>query len=97
MRLSDAGLRRRRTTAFYLNHRLPPCPNKDATRDRSNRLLEVRSRMRLNPVRLRAGVKNRDASRSAKGRKDLREWYPHQPSLWFNEDVTPRSLDSLEI
>ena len=48
-------------------------------------------------ARLRAGVKSRDASRSAKGRKDLREWYPHQPSLWFNEDVTPRSLDSLEI
>jgi hypothetical protein len=53
--------------------------------------------MRSNPVRPCVGVRKRDASRSAKGRKDLREWYPHQPSLWFNEDVTPRLLDSLEI
>src|SRR5258708_38294915 len=40
MRLSDAGLRQRRTKALDLNHRLPPCPTEDATRDRSNRLLE---------------------------------------------------------
>src|SRR5258708_4669956 len=42
MRLSDAGLRRRQTKALYLNHRLPPRLNKDATRDRSNRLLAVK-------------------------------------------------------
>jgi hypothetical protein len=41
MRLSDAGLRQRKTKALYLNHRLPPWLNEDATRDRSNRLLEV--------------------------------------------------------
>src|ERR1700684_612072 len=39
MRLSDAGLRQRRTRALYPNHRLPPWPNEDAPRDRSNRLL----------------------------------------------------------
>jgi hypothetical protein len=40
MRLSDAGLHRRQTKPLYLNHRLPPWPTEDATRDRSNRLLE---------------------------------------------------------
>jgi len=39
MRLSDAGLRRRATKLIYPNHRLPPGPNEDDTRDRSNRLL----------------------------------------------------------
>src|SRR5580692_3941018 len=39
MRLSDAGLHQRQTKALYPNHRLPPWPNEDATRDRSNRLL----------------------------------------------------------
>jgi len=97
MKLSDAGLRRRPTKLLYPDHRLPPWLTEDATRDRSNRLLEVGSRIRLNPVRLRVGVGDRNASRSAKGRKDLREWYPHQPPLWFNEVVTPRSLGSLEI
>jgi hypothetical protein len=43
MRLSDAGLRRRQTKALYLNHRLPPWLNEDATRDRSNRLLDDRA------------------------------------------------------
>jgi hypothetical protein len=40
MRLSDAGLRRRKTKQIYPNHRLPPCLNEDAARDRSNRLLD---------------------------------------------------------
>ena len=40
MRLSEAGLRRRRTKALYPNHRPSPWLNEDATRDRSNRLLE---------------------------------------------------------
>jgi hypothetical protein len=40
MRLSDAGLRQRQTKALYPNHRLPPWPNEDDTRDRSNRLLD---------------------------------------------------------
>jgi hypothetical protein len=39
MRLSDAGLRRRPTKLIYPNHRLPPWPTEDVTRDRSNRLL----------------------------------------------------------
>jgi hypothetical protein len=43
MRLSDAGLRQRRTKALYPNHRLPPRLNEDATRDRSNRLLDGES------------------------------------------------------
>src|ERR1700722_12092199 len=42
MRLSDAGLHQRQTKALYPNHRLPPWPTEDTTRDRSNRLLEVR-------------------------------------------------------
>src|SRR5580692_2542346 len=33
-------------------------------------------RIRLNPVRLRVGVRNCDSSRPAEGRKDLRERYP---------------------
>ena len=40
MRLSDAGLHRRRTKALYPNHRLPPWLTEDVTRDRSNRLLD---------------------------------------------------------
>jgi hypothetical protein len=40
MRLSDAGLRRGQTKLIYPNHRLPPWPNEDAPRDRSNRLLD---------------------------------------------------------
>jgi len=44
MRLSDAGLRRRRTNALYPNHRLPPWPAEDA----ASRSLEpiVRGRLR---------------------------------------------------
>ena len=41
MRLSDAGLRRHPTELIYPDHRLPPWLNEDATRDRSNRLLDV--------------------------------------------------------
>jgi hypothetical protein len=40
MRLSDAGLRRRQTKLLYLDHRPPPWLTEDATRDRSNRLLD---------------------------------------------------------
>jgi hypothetical protein len=42
MRLSDAGVRRRQAKLIYLNHRPPPWLTEDATRDRSNRLLEGR-------------------------------------------------------
>jgi hypothetical protein len=31
MSLSDAGVRRRQTELLYLNHRLPPWPDEDAT------------------------------------------------------------------
>ena len=41
MRLSDARLRGRKTKLLYFNHRLPPWLTEDATRDRSNRLLDV--------------------------------------------------------
>src|SRR5882672_7657974 len=41
MRLSDSGLRQRQTKALYPNHRLPPWLTEDATRDRSNRLLDA--------------------------------------------------------
>ena len=41
MRLSDAGLRQPKTKLIYPDHRLPPWPNEDATRDRSNRLLGI--------------------------------------------------------
>src|ERR1700733_10424490 len=41
MRWSDAGPRcRRQAKLIYPNHRLSPCLNEDATRDRSNRLLD---------------------------------------------------------
>jgi hypothetical protein len=39
MRLSDAGLRQRKTKAVYPDHRPTPFPTEDATRDRSNRWL----------------------------------------------------------
>jgi hypothetical protein len=42
MRLGDAGLRCPTTKLIYLNHRLPPPLTEDATRDRSNRLLDAR-------------------------------------------------------
>jgi hypothetical protein len=48
--LSDAGLRHRQAKALYLNHRLPSWRNEDATRDRSNRLLDA-FRMRQNNER----------------------------------------------
>jgi hypothetical protein len=38
--LSDAGMRRRQTEPLYPNLRLPPWLTEDATRDRSNRLLD---------------------------------------------------------
>jgi hypothetical protein len=40
MRLSDAGLRRHEAKLIYPNHRPPPWLTEDATRDRSNRLLD---------------------------------------------------------
>jgi len=40
MRLSDARLRRHPTKLLYPDHRLPPWPTEDDTRDRSNRLLD---------------------------------------------------------
>jgi hypothetical protein len=46
MRLSDAGLHQRQTKALYPNHRLPPWLTEDATRDRSNRLLDDTHRSR---------------------------------------------------
>ncbi len=42
MRLSDAGLRQRRTKAVYPDHRSSPWPIEYAARDRSNRLLDAR-------------------------------------------------------
>src|ERR1700691_3172402 len=39
--LSDAGSHQRRTKMLYPNHRPSPWLNEDATRDRSNRLLDV--------------------------------------------------------
>jgi hypothetical protein len=40
MRLSDEGLHQPETKLIYPNHRLAPWFTEDATRDRSNRLLE---------------------------------------------------------
>jgi hypothetical protein len=42
MRLSDAGMRQRKTKLIYPNHRPPPWSTEAATRDRSSRMLEVR-------------------------------------------------------
>jgi hypothetical protein len=39
MRLSDAGIRRRKTKLIDPNHRLTPFLSEDATRDRSSRWL----------------------------------------------------------
>ena len=41
IRLSDARLRRQQSKLIYPNHRLPPWPTEAATRERSNRLLDV--------------------------------------------------------
>jgi hypothetical protein len=41
LRLSDAGLRRRQTKLIYPDHRSTPWLTEDATRDRSNRLLDA--------------------------------------------------------
>jgi hypothetical protein len=53
MRLSDAGLRQRKTKAVYPDHPFPPWLTEDAARDRSNRLLEGRilecSKYRVHP------------------------------------------------
>jgi hypothetical protein len=45
MRLSDAGLRQPQTKLIYSNHRHPPSLTEDVPRDRSNRLLEARTRL----------------------------------------------------
>ena len=51
MRLSDAGLRRRQTKVLYPNHRFPPWLTEAATtRDRSNRLLAVTTRLPTEPA-----------------------------------------------
>jgi len=42
MRLSDAGVRQRKTKLFYPNHRPSPWSTEAASRDRSSRMLEVR-------------------------------------------------------
>jgi len=52
MRLSDAGLRQCQTKALYPNHRLPPSPNEDATRDRSNRLLGATRKRRYRQLKI---------------------------------------------
>src|SRR5258708_33581548 len=44
IRVSWVGLRRHKTKLIYPNHRLPPWLTEDATRDRSNRLLEDAAR-----------------------------------------------------
>jgi hypothetical protein len=42
MRLSDAGMRERKSELIYLDHRFPRWPTEAArTRDRSNRLLDA--------------------------------------------------------
>jgi hypothetical protein len=46
LRLSDTGLRRLKTKPLYPNHRLPPALIEDATRVRSNRLLDGSAAMR---------------------------------------------------
>ena len=43
IRLSDARLRQPETKPLYTNHRPPPWLTEDATRDRSNRLLDYRA------------------------------------------------------
>ena len=43
MRLSDAGVRCRQTKLIYPDHRPSPWRTEDATRDRSNRLLDCRA------------------------------------------------------
>ena len=43
IRLSDAGMRYWQTKLLYPNHRSPPWLTEDATRDRSNRLLDCRA------------------------------------------------------
>jgi hypothetical protein len=48
VRLSDAGLHQRQTKALYPDHRLPPWLTEDATRDRSNRLLDDCATFQLN-------------------------------------------------
>ena len=49
MTVSDARVRQRQTKLLYLNHRLPPWPTEDATRDRSN-LLDITREVRVNSL-----------------------------------------------
>jgi hypothetical protein len=51
MRLSDAGLRCRQTKLIDPDHRLPPWLTEDATRDRSNRLLDACADIRSTTAR----------------------------------------------
>jgi hypothetical protein len=69
MRLSDAGLRRRQTKALYPNHRLPPWPIEDATRDRSNRLLGPNLARQLNAYTINTLMTYDPANRRSNKRK----------------------------
>jgi hypothetical protein len=53
MRLSDARVRQPKTKAVYPDHRSPPWLTEDATRDRSNRLLDGRAPPIIQHVKVR--------------------------------------------
>jgi hypothetical protein len=69
MRLSDAGLRRRQTKLIYPHHRFPSWLTEDATRDRSNRLLEC-------PVARRKCVTNDSPAQIERAAEKTEEYYP---------------------
>jgi uncharacterized DUF497 family protein len=69
MRLSDAGLRRRKTKLIFLNHRLLPWPNEDAPRDRSSRLLGPNFALRLNAYTINSAMTYDPAKRRSNKRK----------------------------
>src|ERR1700722_17090344 len=69
MRLSDARLRRHQTNLIYPNHRLPPWPTEDDTRDRSNRLLGPNLARQLNEYTIYTCMTYDPAKRRSNKRK----------------------------
>jgi hypothetical protein len=70
MRLSDARLRQRQTTALDPNHRLPPRLAEDAPRDRSNRLLEGAYRQLVLTMRSHRNRDPKTQSSRTRARRD---------------------------
>ena len=71
MRLSDAGLRCREAKLIYPDHRSPPWLTEDATRDRSNRLLDGGADGKFAPSKIAPGKRSKEYPRRRRGQRTI--------------------------